>query len=151
VLLTDDMKDLLVLFARRGVAYTAVGGFAVNYYGYVRLTQDFDVLVEGSLKNGARIVEALADFGFGGVGLTPEFFARPGVALHLGVEPNRIDVLTSLTGAATEDLIAHSRVVDLDGVEIRIISKPDLMKCKRSSSRLRDRADAEELERLPDP
>jgi len=128
-----------------------VGGFAVNWYGYPRFTQDFDVIVEGSLKNGTRLVKALGAFGFGGVGLEPEFFARPGVALHLGVEPNRIDILTSLVGAVAEELIAASRFIEVGEVLLRIISKPDLIRCKRASTWLKDQADAEELERLPEP
>jgi hypothetical protein len=35
-LLTPDMRDLIVLFERHEVQYMVVGGFAVNYYGYVR-------------------------------------------------------------------------------------------------------------------
>ncbi|MFO8074099.1 MAG: hypothetical protein R6V85_19745 [Polyangia bacterium] len=150
MLLTDDMRDLLELFERHEVSYAVVGGFAVNYYGYARLTQDFDVLVEGSMSNGERVVAALRDFGFGGVGIEPGFFARSGVALHLGVEPNRIDILTSLTGASSEELISSSRRIETSGVSLRIISKPDLIRTKRSSNRLRDKADAEELEKLPD-
>jgi hypothetical protein len=35
VLFTADMKDLLRLFDEHEVEYVLVGGFAVNYYGYV--------------------------------------------------------------------------------------------------------------------
>jgi hypothetical protein len=145
VLITEDMKDLLVLFERHGVAYAVVGGVAVNYYGYPRLTQDIDVLVEGSAGNAARVVAALADFGFGGVGLEPGFFTRPGVALHLGVEPNRIDILTSLPGTPTAEIIAASRTVAIGGIALQLIAKADLIRCKRASKRLKDQADAEEL------
>ena len=40
-----DMKTLLGLFEEHGVHYALVGGHAVNYHGYVRATQDMDVLV----------------------------------------------------------------------------------------------------------
>ncbi len=42
---STDMKKLLDLFGRFRVQYTLVGGHAVNYYGYVRTTQDMDLLV----------------------------------------------------------------------------------------------------------
>ena len=44
MLLTGDMKDLLMLFQQHRVRYVLVGGFAVNYHGYVRTTQDIDLL-----------------------------------------------------------------------------------------------------------
>ena len=40
-----DMTKLLSLFGRFGVRYVLVGGHAVDYYGYVRTTQDMDLLV----------------------------------------------------------------------------------------------------------
>ena len=49
--LSCDMWDLLELFDKHGVMYMLVGGHAVNYYGYVRTTQDIDILVYPSVKN----------------------------------------------------------------------------------------------------
>ena len=39
-----DMKELLRLFEEHGVRYTLVGGHAVNFYGYVRTTQDLSLI-----------------------------------------------------------------------------------------------------------
>lgn len=145
MILTDDMKDLIALFERHGVVYAVVGGFAVNYYGYPRLTQDFDVLVEPSSQNSARTLAALADFGFGGVGLDSAFFARGGAVLHLGVEPNRIDIMTGILGATAAEVVGASDRITIDDVSLRLISRRDLIRCKRASKRLKDLADAEEL------
>lgn len=49
--LTPDMKDLIDIFETKSVQYMLVGGFAVICYGYVRTTQDIDILVYPSLKN----------------------------------------------------------------------------------------------------
>jgi hypothetical protein len=35
---SPDMKDLLGLFEKHQVKYALVGGFAVNFYGYMRTT-----------------------------------------------------------------------------------------------------------------
>ena len=39
------MRDLIDLLNAREVRYALVGGHAVNYYGYVRATQDVDLLI----------------------------------------------------------------------------------------------------------
>jgi len=148
VYLSCDMWDLLELFDKHGVMYMLVGGHAVNYYGYVRTTQDIDILVYPSVKNAQAIMKALGEFGFAGAGIPREYFERVGSAVHLGVEPNRIDLLTHLgSGVSNDTLFKNKRRVELQGEQIDIISLEDLISVKRSSSRLRDQADAQELEK----
>ncbi|MDA8019857.1 MAG: nucleotidyltransferase [Thermoanaerobaculia bacterium] len=145
--LTSDMRDLLEIFKSRKVEYVVVGGFAVNFYGYVRNTQDLDVLVFPSVKNAGRVMQALEEFGFGDAGIPQELFERRGSAIHLGVEPNRIDLLTKLEGVDTEQIRHGVRQVDLDGCRVRMVSLEVLLEAKRRSSRAKDQADVEELER----
>ncbi len=54
MLFTDDMKDLLELFIRHKVEYLLTGGFAVNFYGYVRTTQDIAILLFPSKENSRK-------------------------------------------------------------------------------------------------
>ena len=61
---SEDMKALLSLFEKHRVRYVLVGGHAVNYYGYVRTTQDMNVLVYPSSANATRLMGAIEDFGF---------------------------------------------------------------------------------------
>ncbi len=142
-----DMKDLIELFHKHGVSYCLVGGFAVNYYGYIRVTQDIDFLIFPSKNNSAKVMSALQEFGFGKAGIPKEYFEEPGRAVHLGVEPNRIDLLTHLIGISNEQVFSNFQQIELDGVPVNIIAFPDLIQAKKSSKRLRDQADAEELEK----
>jgi predicted nucleotidyltransferase len=146
--LSTDMKRLLELFREFEVQYALVGGHAVNYYGYVRATQDMDLLVLPTTENAERIMDALSAFGFGGAGIPRELFERGRGAVHLGVEPNRIDILTSLKGVDNAAIFAGAQVVEVDGVAVTIISLEDLLKVKRSSDRPRDLADADELAKI---
>jgi len=41
-----------------------IGGWAVGYHGYPRLTQDMDVWVEMNVENTRRILKSLERFGF---------------------------------------------------------------------------------------
>ena len=143
-----DMRALLRLFEEHGVQFTLVGGHAVNFYGYVRTTQDMDLLVSPTADNAQRIMGALTEFGFGGAGIPQELFERDGGAVHLGVEPNRIDILTSLKGVSNTKIFSGSEVVEVDGVTVNIISLDDLLQVKRCSDRPRDLADADELAKI---
>ena len=143
-----DMRELLRLFEEHGVQFTLVGGHAVNFYGYVRTTQDMDLLVSPTADNAQRIMGALTEFGFGGAGIPQELFERDGGAVHLGVEPNRIDILTSLKGVSNTRIFSGSEVVEVDGVTVNIISLDDLLQVKRCSDRPRDLADADELAKI---
>lgn len=48
------MKDLISLFHKHEVVYAPAGGFAVNYYGYSRMTQDIDFLLYPSKQNATK-------------------------------------------------------------------------------------------------
>mgnify|MGYP001381804718 CR=1 FL=1 len=147
MLFSKDMVDLLEIFERIGVQYVLVGGYAVNYYGYIRTTQDIDLLVYPSTENARKVMISLTEFGFGEAGIPQAYFEKTGSAVHLGVEPNRIDLLTHLKDVANDQIFTNMKRVELEGVPVNIISLPDLIESKRRSDRPRDRADAEELER----
>jgi predicted nucleotidyltransferase len=142
------MKDLLRIFEEHGVRYVLVGGFAVIYYGYVRMTQDIDILLYPSEDNAMKIIASLREFGFGEAGIPTEYFAREGAAIHLGVEPNRVDLLTSQKGIPNDRIFANARRVTIEDLEVNMISFGDLLDVKRASGRLRDQADADELSSL---
>ncbi len=148
MLFSDDMKELIQLMNRHGVQYAMVGGFAVNYHGYVRTTQDIDFLVYPSEENAVRMMAALTEFGFGNAGIPQEYFARKGTAVHIGVEPNRIDFLTHLAGVANEVIFSNLEDVVIEDVSTKMISFHDLISVKKKSKRLKDLADAEELEKI---
>ncbi len=145
---TKDMRDLINLFEKHKVQYALVGGFAVIYYGYVRTTHDIDFLLFPSKENASKIMKALTEFGFGEAGIPEEFFMKEGTAIHIGVEPNRIDFLTVLKGVSNIEVFKHIKRVDFEGTKLNIISKNDLLQSKKASERLKDLADAEELEKL---
>lgn len=73
----EDVDDRIRI-ERYGLARRAVvvGGHALAFHGHPRFTNDLDI--DPNPANAARLLEALADFGFGAVGLTVErSFGRP--------------------------------------------------------------------------
>ncbi|XOV73426.1 MAG: nucleotidyltransferase [Verrucomicrobiota bacterium] len=144
--LTEDMVEFLGLLKKHGVEFVLVGGHAVNYYGYVRTTQDIDLLIYPSPKNAQCMMAALSDFGFGDAGIPVSLFESTGSAIHLGNEPNRIDLLTALKGMSNEQIFKNKKRIHLGSLELDIIDLNDLLQIKRQSSPLKDQADAEEIE-----
>lgn len=114
---------------------------------FPRYTKNLDVWVECSRDNAERIVAALADFGFGSLNLTVDDFATPDLVIQLGYEPNRIDLLTGLTGVAFEDAYPKRITAVVDGIALPIIDRMSLAANKRAVGRPLDLADAEELEK----
>lgn len=148
MIFTKDMKELIDLFEKHNVKYALVGGFAVIYYGYVRSTHDIDFLLFPSQENATRILKALTEFGFGNAGIPEEYFTKEGTAIHIGVEPNRIDFLTTLKGVSNAEIFKRIERVDFEGTKLNIISRKDLLQSKMASERLKDLADADELGKL---
>ena len=55
----DALLELLRRFHAEGVQYVLVGGHAVRLNGFVRSTEDIDILLPSSLENGRRVIRAL--------------------------------------------------------------------------------------------
>jgi predicted nucleotidyltransferase len=148
ILFSKDMREFVSLLNSYCVSYAIVGGFAVNYYGYVRTTQDIDILIKPSKINAIKIMNVLIEFGFGGAGIPQKAFEKKGFVIHMGVEPNRIDLLTSVKGVSNTKLFSRITKIDYEGVTIPIISFQDLIDCKKVSDRKKDQADVDELKKI---
>ena len=65
---TKDFEELLGCFMRHEVRFVVVGAHAVAYHAKPRHTKDFDLLIGPDSLNGERVVAALEELGFGGLG-----------------------------------------------------------------------------------
>lgn len=57
-------ESVLKEFNKKNIKYIIVGGLAVNLLGYLRSTQDLDILVEMTDNNLKKIVKILIKLGF---------------------------------------------------------------------------------------
>ncbi len=143
--LTPDFSAFLRLLAEHRVDYLLVGGYAVGYHGYPRVTGDIDVWVRPTPENADRVVATLVAFGFGVAALSPDLFTAPDSLVRMGLPPNRIEVLTSISGV-TFDTCWPNRVEDVwDSVPVCVLGLDDLKTNKRASGRAKDLADLDEL------
>jgi hypothetical protein len=72
--------------------------------------------------------------------------ALPGQIIQLGRPPNRIDLLTSITGIDNEEIFTEKQAAELDGIPVSILSKEALIRNKRAVGRPQDLADLKELD-----
>lgn len=145
-MLSPDSRDFVASLNACGVRYLVVGGYTVALHGHPRYTKSIDVWLEATPENALRIVEALEAFGFGSLGLTESDFLTPDQIIQLGYPPNRIDLLTSLTGVDFARCYPARVSVDMDGLPIDFIDLENLMKNKRAVARSQDLADLDNLE-----
>ena len=144
---SDDMRELVLLFGKHGVDFAVCGGFAVAHYGFVRMTMEFDLLVNPSPDNAKWIMSALEEFGFGPVGVSTEDFQEPGTAVTLGEQPNQIDLLTSMSSVPAGEILDRAVITRIGEVEVKVVSYEDLIDAKREAGRPKDRIDLDELKR----
>jgi hypothetical protein len=144
--LNSDSKEFLELLNARGVEYLVVGAHSLAFHGRPRYTGDLDVLVRPSDNNARIVVELLRELGFAGSKFMPVYFAEGDQVIQLGRAPNRIDLLTSLTGVTNDDAFSSKVAAEIDGIPVFVLSKQHLIQNKRAVGRPQDIADIAELE-----
>jgi hypothetical protein len=140
-----DFKELLELLNSHKVEYLVVGSYALAFHGAPRFTGDIDLFVRPDFANAKRILEALAEFGFGSLNLSEADFVTPENVVQFGVPPVRIDIMNSLTGVSWEKAQADKIRGSYGDTVVFFISKKDLIANKKALGRNKDLADIEAL------
>ena len=143
--LAKDYKEFLRLLRAHGVEYLLIGGWAVGYHGYPRATYDLDVWIAISPANAHRVVKALAEFGFDANELSTDLFLQPDKIIRMGVEPVRIEVMTSISGVEFDECYRERVETTMNDVPVSLINLHYLKINKKASGRLKDLADLEQL------
>ncbi len=143
--LSRDLKEFVASLNANDVRYLIVGGYAVAVHGHPRYTKDLDVWIEASADNAKLLLKALREFGFEAPNLSESDFIEEASVIQLGYPPNRIDVITAADGLRFENCYQQRIVIELDGVPINFIDLENLLRNKRATGRLQDRADIESL------
>ncbi len=144
----DGLLQLLKRFAQEKVQYVLIGGHAVRLNGFVRGTEDIDILLPSSLENGYRVIRAL-DFLPSSIELDPAWFE---VDPH---EPDNIrvwdtlvvDLMFAANGESYESLQAHIREIEVQATPVRVLDIAGLLKTK-TDYRDKDVIDKAVLQRI---
>ena len=72
----------------------------------------------------------------------------PGITLQIGIEPNRIDVITQVSGLSFEQAWPNRKAGDFGGLQAWYIGSADLLKNKLAAGRPQDNVDAAALRKM---
>jgi hypothetical protein len=149
-----DLRALLGALVDCEVRFVVIGGVAVAAHGYVRATQDLDLVPDPSVENARRLASALAIL----EATFPLAAGRPfdpqSDLLHLIRRSNltldtrhgALDVVQDAPGVPPFVALDREAVdSELLGVPVRICSLDHLRGMKRARGGSQDRADLEHL------
>jgi hypothetical protein len=140
---------MLSTFSEVDVKYLVVGAYAMAAHGCPRATGDIDFWVRRTPDNAQLVWEALRRFGAPMSKITPEDFSTPDVVFQIGVAPQRIDILTSISGVEFDAAWPNRLMTDLNGIQALIIGRADLLQNKVATGRPKDLLDVEILQANP--
>jgi hypothetical protein len=146
--LQSDLSEFVALLNSHGVEYLVVGGHAVAFHGHPRLTGDIDFFIRPVRENAERVLKVLADFGFGDLKLNADDLVVQERIVQLGRPPNRIDLLTSISGVSFDDAWATRVPGDLGDSQVNFLGWDALIQNKTASGRDKDRVDVTKLKSI---
>ena len=144
--LSKDWREFLELLNSRGVDYVIVGAQSLAFHGRPRHTGDLDILVRPTPDNARLLLALLNQFGFEQSGFKETDFLEAEQIIQLGRVPSRIDLLTSLTGVATDEAFDAKVSAIIDGIPVFVLGRDALIRNKRAVGRPQDLADLSALE-----
>lgn len=144
----DPLLGLLQRLHDEGVRYILVGGQAVRLNGFLRNTEDIDLLLPRSAENGARAKRALGHLPSAKdleiAWFEPEAESPENIRI---ADDLLVDILFAANGETYESLQPHVVRTAVDGVPIVTLDIVGLLKTK-TTFRDKDRIDREALTRL---
>jgi hypothetical protein len=140
----EDVKLLANLLADEGARWALIGGYGIAAHGFVRFSEDVDILVDPSPANTRRWIAALANLPDGA---TRELAGQDDLFEREG--PYAIRVNDEFTGCHAFRMRPREKFVEervVDGVVLPVLGLEGLLLTKQGM-RDKDRADAAVLRR----
>jgi hypothetical protein len=154
-------EGILREFQRQKVKYIIVGGIAVNLLGWLRNTADMDILLEMSDENLAKAVKILKNKGYrvkqpvDPMGIADKKTREDWIKnKHMKAfnfykedELKEVDIIidTPVPYEKAKKNIVFMRAED---IKLPVISIDDLIKMKKSTGRIVDKLDIEQLKKI---
>ena len=148
--MNPDFKELLLAFNAHNVEYLIVGAHALAAHGHVRATKDLDLWVRPEKANAQKVLKAPSDFGAPLSDLTVDDLSKKETIFQIGLPPLRIDVITDIDGVEFPEAWPDRLETMFGGVPAFVISRHHLIANKKTSARLQDLADVQQLESTND-
>jgi hypothetical protein len=150
-----EFLNFLRCSQKNKLRYLCIGGYAVNYYGYHRMTEDLDIWIAPTNHNKNCFLSTMLCMGYTESELDEiknEDFTTYFMC-SLGARPNVIDIITIVHQKLNfDDAESNSSLHQLqNGIELRVVSYEFLKETKLFSRRPKDLWDISQLEKLRNP
>jgi len=151
---SSDIQEFIRLLHCRQVKYLIVGGEAVIYYGYPRLTGDVDFFYGKNDDNSRLLFEVLDEFWNGDIPGLDNYreLQSPGYVIQFGVPPNRIDLINDIKAVKFDDAWQRKKeeniTIEEDEVSVYFIGLTDLIINKKKTGRPKDLEDLKYLQKI---
>lgn len=146
-MLNSDYKDILESLLNEGAEFILVGAYALAAHGFPRATMDIDIWVNPTADNAKKVYAALGKFGAPMSMISEADLSKGDTIVQIGVAPRRIDILTQISGVDFNEGRKDAINVEIDGININILSARHLIKNKLATGRPKDLEDAGNLRR----
>jgi hypothetical protein len=141
----NRLKGVFASFQKHEVKYLIIGGIASILYGVPRATFDLDILIEPTLANAQKLLDALLEAGMGTATLTtPEELLSNEITVFK--DKVRIDVQTSTPGLVFQEAWKRRETMVYQDQEFYVVCRGDLLATKRASGCGIDLSDVRLLE-----
>jgi len=163
-MIANDIRESLKLTCKtlneHSVEYMIVGGVAVGFYGYQRISggflsgtpeikHDLDFWYNPTASNFYKLVDALKELGIDVTELEKLVFDPKKSFLRVPHKTFKTEFLAQMSGLQSfSKCLMNTRKITLDGNNLNIIGYSDLIKNKKAVDRDIDRKDIRELKRI---
>lgn len=145
----NPFEELLVGLSKAGVEFITVGALACAFNGYLRATEDVDILIKRNPTNIQKLLSFLSHYGQGfGSELNEADFSDEEGAIRV-IEEFPIDIFVVMGGNHYEQLECYVEKIFMNGFEVAYLSKEGLIELKKESVREKDKLDVLALKKLP--
>jgi hypothetical protein len=154
----SDLRRLFAALIEAKVDFVVIGGIALGLHGFVRATQDLDIVPDpdpANLDRLCRVLEAehatLLLNPSRRFGSREAWMVRRGRNVSISTPHGDLDVVRTLPGVPEyATLLADAERYDVDGLTITVASHDRLTEMKQARGSAQDAADIEALQVLRD-
>jgi hypothetical protein len=144
----ERFAPVLASFESHNVRYVVIGGVAAIAHGVPRVTLDLGILIERSVGNASRLLNALEEAGFGTAALTtPQGIVDTDITLFQ--DRVLVDVQTKTPGVEFEDAWKEREIAVMRGQSFNILSRRHVISSKLAAGRPVDLEDVRALQATP--
>ncbi len=127
----SDLVALCRVLNQLGARYIVVGGFAITHHGYLRATEDIDLLIDVEPENQLRIKQALETLPEKAIRELGDADFRDYMVVRVSDEI-LVDVMTAACGIEYEEASRSVEIAEVAGVPIPFATPEVLLRMKQT-------------------